>query len=138
MQFTVNVKPSLNQIVKRRKKRLLGSVKKALSITAEKGVQIILDRTEKGIGFKGKFKPYNKQYLFEKSKKDKSGIVNLMMTGQMLGAMTTKANRRQAEIFFIGSNQNRKATFNNKTRPFMGFDKREEKRLAKVFERYLT
>jgi phage gpG-like protein len=138
MQFTVNVKPSLNQIVKRRKKRLLGSVKKALSITAEKGVQIILDRTEKGIGFKGKFKPYSKQYLFEKSKKDKSGIVNLMMTGQMLGAMTTKANRRQAEIFFIGSNQNRKATFNNKTRPFMGFDKREEKRLAKVFERYLT
>ena len=138
MQFTVNVKPSLNQIVKRRKKRLLGSVKKALSITAEKGVQIILDRTEKGIGFKGKFKPYSKQYLFEKSKKDKSGIVNLMMTGQMLGAMTTKANRRQAEIFFIGSNQNKKATFNNKTRPFMGFDKREEKRLAKVFERYLT
>ena len=138
MQFTVNVKPSLNQIVKKRKKRLLGSVKKALSITAEKGVQIILDRTEKGIGFKGKFKPYNKQYLFEKSKKDKSGIVNLMMTGQMLGAMTTKANRRQAEIFFIGSNQNRKATFNNRTRPFMGFDKREEKRLAKVFERHLT
>ena len=61
-----------------------------------------------------------------------------MMTGQMLGAMTTKANRRQAEIFFIGSNQNRKATFNNRTRPFMGFDKREEKRLAKVFERHLT
>ena len=138
MQFTVNVKPSLNQIVKRRKKRLLGSVKKALSITAEKGVQIILDRTEKGIGFKGKFEPYSEKYLIQKSKKDKTGIVNLMMTGQMLGAMTTKANRRQAEIFFIGSNQNKKATFNNRTRPFMGFDKREEKRLAKVFERYLT
>ena len=138
MQFTVNVKPSLKQIVKRRKKRLLGSVKKALSITAEKGVQIILDRTEKGIGFKGKFKPYSEKYFIQKSKKDKTGIVNLMMTGQMLGAMTTKANRRQAEIFFIGSNQNKKATFNNKTRPFMGFDKREEKRLAKVFERHLT
>ena len=138
MQFTVNVKPSLKQIVKRRKKRLLGSVKKALSITAEKGVQIILDRTEKGIGFKGKFEPYSEKYFIEKSKKDKTGIVNLMMTGQMLGAMTTKANRRQAEIFFIGSNQNRKATFNNRTRPFMGFDKREEKRLAKVFERHLT
>ena len=138
MQFTVNVKPSLNQIVKRRKKRLLGSVKKALSITAGKGKQIILDRTEKGVGFKGKFEPYSEKYFIQKSKKDKTGIVNLMMTGQMLGAMTTKANRRQAEIFFIGSNQNKKATFNNKTRPFMGFDKREEKRLAKVFERHLT
>ena len=138
MQFTVNVKPSLNQIVKRRKKRLLGSAKKALSITAQKGVQIIEDRTEKGIGFKGKFKPYSEKYLIQKSKKDKSGIVNLYMKGNMLGDMTTKANRRQAEIFFIGSNQNKKATFNNKTRPFMGFDKREEKRLAKVFERHLT
>ena len=56
----------------------------------------------------------------------------------MLGAMTTKANRRQAEIFFVGREQNKKASFNNKNRPFMGFNKREEKRLAKVFERHLT
>tara|TARA_R100001440_G_scaffold50899_1_gene70878 strand:- start:117 stop:533 length:417 start_codon:yes stop_codon:yes gene_type:complete len=138
MQFTVKVKPTLDKIVQRRSRKLLGSTKKALSITAQKGVEIILDRTEKGIGFKGKFKPYSKQYLLQKSKKDKTGIVNLIMTGQMLGAMTTKANRRQAEIFFVGREQNKKATFNNRKRPFMGFNKREEKRLAKVFERHLT
>lgn len=138
MRVNVNLQPEINKSIKVTKKSLLQNTKKALSKTAEKGVEIILDRTEKGVGFKGKFKPYSEKYFIQKSKKDKTGIVNLMMTGQMLGAMTTKANRRQAEIFFIGSNQNKKATFNNKTRPFMGFDKREEKRLAKVFERYLT
>ena len=138
MQFTVKVEPTLDKIIKRRGRKLLNSTKKALSITAQKGVEIILDRTEKGVGFKGKFEPYSKQYLIQKSKKDKTGIVNLMMTGQMLGAMTTKANRKQAEIFFVGREQNKKASFNNKNRPFMGFNKREEKRLAKVFERHLT
>lgn len=138
MQFTVKVEPTLDKIVKRRSRKLLGSTKKALSLTAQKGVEIILDRTEKGVGFKGKFQPYSKKYFLQKSKKDKTGIVNLMMTGQMLGAMTTKANRKQAEIFFVGREQNKKATFNNIKRPFMGFNKREEKRLAKVFERHLT
>ena len=138
MQFTVKVEPTLDKIVQRRSRKLLGSTKKALSLTAQKGVEIILDRTEKGVGFKGRFKPYSKKYFLQKSKKDKTGIVNLMMTGQMLGAMTTKANRKQAEIFFVGREQNKKATFNNIKRPFMGFNKREEKRLAKVFERHLT
>ena len=74
MQFTVKVEPTLDNIIKKRGRKLFNSTKKALSITAQKGVEIILDRTEKGIGIKGKFEPYSEKYAIQKSKKDKSGI----------------------------------------------------------------
>ncbi len=47
MQFTVKVEPTLDNIIKKRGRKLFNSTKKALSITAQKGVEIILDRTEK-------------------------------------------------------------------------------------------
>ena len=51
----------------------------------------------------------------------------------MLGSMTTKANRKEAKIFFTRATEAKKAAMNNKTRPFFGFSKSEEKQLGKVF-----
>jgi hypothetical protein len=51
--------------------------------------------------------------------------------------MTSKANHKQAEIFFRGKEESGKASGNNAIRPFLGFSREEEGRLAGVFERFI-
>ena len=130
-------------------KDLSDSVKLALSRTAQAGVNIIEDRTREGKGIDGAFRKYSPSYQKAKSsgwpKTDKrkgfggdsTGIVNLSVHGTMLGSMTTRANGRQAEIFFTRATESKKAAMNNKTRPFFGFNRKEEKRLGQVFFRNL-
>jgi len=130
-------------------KELSDSVKRALSRTAQAGVNIIEDRTAEGKGIDGAFRKYSPSYQKAKSsgwpKTDKrrgfggdsTGIVNLSVHGTMLGSMTTRANSRQAEIFFSRATESKKAAMNNKTRPFFGFNRKEEKRLGQVFFRNL-
>ncbi len=126
-------------------KELSASVKRALLITAQEGVNVIEDRTLKGIGIEKEFEPYSSRYREAKKKGwprrgkrpsfsgDASGVVNLTVTGNMLGSMTVRANSKQAEIFFSRVTEAKKAAMNNKKRPFFGFNDQEEKQLGKVF-----
>lgn len=151
MQFNVQIKPKdIAKRVQKRGRALRNSIKLALSRTAQQGIVIIEDNIDEGKGYKGPFKKYSTGYA--KAKKegwprtkdrrsfsgDPSGDVNLTVSGLMRGALTTKANSSRAEIFFSNANANKKAAFNNKTRPFMGFNRRDEKRLRNVFERNLA
>jgi hypothetical protein len=146
----VDIKPkSFKGIAKKRQAEIKAGITKALSKTAQVGINIILDRTEKGQGYEGKFKPYSKGYAIAKKNGwprskdrrsfsgDASGIVNLNVTGTMIGGMTSKANSKRAVIFFTNPKITKKAVHNNKTRPFFGFNRLEEKQLAETFERFL-
>lgn len=123
--------------IKKRGIDLSRAIKPALSKTAQHGVNIILDRTEKGIGYKGAFKPYSELYGAFRDNRGRGQTPDLNFTGQMLGNMTTKVSGNQAEIFFSSAQQSRKAAGNNKSRPFFGFNREEAKELGKVFERFL-
>ena len=140
MQFTVssNAKLIAKQVGKKGKE-LSDSVKRALLITGQVGLTIIEDRTAKGEQINGQdFAPYSEEYTWFRAKNGRSvSNVDLQFTGKMLGSMTTKANGRQAEIFFTRTAEAKKAAMNNKTRPFFGFSRSEEERLGKVFFRYL-
>lgn len=115
-------------------KELKASFKRALSITAQTGINIILDRTSKGTGFKGgKFKDYTPIYAAFRASRGRGTSPDLQFTGKMLGSMTSRADGKRAEIFFRGAAESKKAAMNNKSRPFFGFNKQEEKQLAKVF-----
>ena len=146
----VDIKPkSFKGIAKKRQAEIKAGIKLALSRTAQVGINIIQDRTAEGQGYKGKFKAYSKGYAkakksgWPKSKDrssfsgDASGIVNLNVTGKMTGGMTSKANSSRAVIFFTNPNATEKAVYNNKIRAFFGFNRLEEKQLAKTFERFL-
>ena len=148
----VDIKPkSFKGIAKKRQAEIKAGIKLALSRTAQVGINIIQDRTAEGQGYKGKFKAYSKGYAkakksgWPKSKDrssfsgDASGIVNLNVTGSrgMLASMTSKANSSRAVIFFTNPNATEKAVYNNKIRAFFGFNRLEEKQLAKTFERFL-
>jgi phage gpG-like protein len=146
MQFNVQIKPKdIAKRVQKRGRALRNSIKLALSRTAQSGIPIIIDNLDKGKGYKGSFKPYTLDYARWKVKPiDQGGgghssiKPNLQLTNLMIGAFTTKANSSRAEIFFSNFDANKKAAFNNKTRPFMGFNRRDEKRLRNVFERNLA
>ena len=136
----IKIKTNAKEIAKRVKKQgkeLSDSVKKALSITAQAGVNIILDRTKDGKGYKGNFKPYNSTYAAFRADKGRGSVPDLSFTGNMLGAMTTKASSKQAEIFFRGATESGKAAGNDKKRPFFGFNNSEEEKLGRIFFRAL-
>ena len=124
---------------KRNPKKLRQRTKQGLSRIAQIGINIIQDRTADGVGYKdGAFKAYSESYAAFRRSKDATLTPNLEMSGKMLAAMTSKADHRKAEIFFRGSKESQKAAFNNKTRPFFGFSRDEEKRLLRAFERFIT
>lgn len=133
----ISVGSNAKEIAKRlgkKGKELSASVKMALSITAQVGVSIIEDRTSQSQGYQdGAFKPYSDAYRLFRSKKKRGTKPDLQFTGQMLGSMTTKANGKQAEIFFSRATESKKAAMNNKTRPFFGFSRKEQQRLSEVF-----
>ena len=138
MQVKINT--NAKEIAKRVGKKgneLSASVKRALLITAQQGVNVIQDRTAKGVGYKGAFASYTPEYAAFRSEKGRGTKPDLNFTGQMLGAMTVSADSKKAEIFFTRATESKKAAMNNKSRPFFGFSSREEKQLSKVFFRAL-
>lgn len=139
MRITLDA--NFNQSViflKRRVQRLRSSVKKALLITALKGINIIEDRTSKGRSYKGTFfKKYNASYAAYRLQKGRSTKPDLQFTGQMISSMSAISTSRYAEIYFTRATESKKAAMNDKKRPFFGFSRKEQKTLGKTFERYL-
>jgi len=139
MDVQIQTRPrDLSKIPKEMRKELQAKYKAALFRVAQIGINIILDRTKSGKGYKdGAFKPYSEKYAAFRAKKNRTLLPNLTISGNMLGAMTSKASHKQAEIFFRGKKESGKASGNNAIRPFFGFDRKEQKRLGKAFERFI-
>ena len=130
VKIDTNAKAVAKRIGKKGKE-LSASDKRALSVTAQVGINIIEARTSKGVGFKGgKFKKYTPIYAAFRASRGRSSNPDLQFTGQMLSSMTSRASSRKAEIFFTRATESKKAAMNNKTRPFFGFSSKEKKKLA--------
>ena len=137
MQFSLKTNAKKVQAaLKKKGKDIDKSMKRALSITAQQGINIIEDRTQDGVGYKGgAFKGYSEKYAKFRRAKGRGKNVDLQFSGRMLGSMTSKADRKKAKIFFTRAEEAKKAAMNDKTRPFFGFNRQEEKQLANVFFR---
>lgn len=128
----------VEQNLKENQAEISSSIQKALSKTAQQGVNIILDRTASSKGYKGGvFESYNEKYEQFRVSRGRGKRPDLDFTGKMLGSITTKAKKREANIFFTRAAESKKAAMNNKKRPFFGFSDREEKQLAKIFYRHI-
>lgn len=137
----INVKDSALRIdLDRRLKALPKNIDRALAITAQQGVNIILDRTEKGEGINFRFAPYTDKYAkFRQQRGRQVFPVDLNFTGRMLGSMTTERVRSGVQrIKFGRAEESRKAYFNNQKRPFFGFNQREKVLLGKFFRSKLV
>lgn len=122
----------------------------ALQKTALKGIQIIQDRTAEGQGYMGKFVRYTPEYAKRKAEGwpstksrrafggDPSGVVNLNVTGEMLGSMAQRRVRQNVrEIYFPRATEATKAYYNNQRRKFFGFSPTEKSTLGRFFKKAL-
>lgn len=116
--------------------RKLRNLKKALSVTSQTGINIILDRTAKGSGINEPFKSYTPAYENFRSESGRGVTPNLFFSGNMLGSMTSQVTKNEGIIFFTRREESAKASKNNKTRPFFGFSEKEKAKLSDVFRRY--
>lgn len=133
VEISLDVK-SLEKSLKRTQEEIVSQIPKALMQTAQFGTQIILDRTEKGVGINGKFVKYTPKYAKFKSLKGHPTTVNLMFTGKMLASIQQRmVNKNAAQIYFGRATEAKKAAFNNERRPFFGFNNNEQQRLSKFF-----
>ncbi len=139
MNVRLDVSPrDLSSLPRKLRKEITAKYKSALFRVAQIGINIILDRTKSGKGYKdGAFKPYSEKYSKFRSKKGRTLTPNLTMSGKMLAAMTSKANYKRAVIFFRGREESGKASGNNSIRPFFGFSRDEQGELTKSFERFI-
>ena len=144
---TVVESKSVDAMFKKLKSQFSKDIKKELLATTEKAITMIEDRTAKGKGYSGRFKPYSKEYAIFRSKKGRqTRFVDLNFKGTMLGAMKSKIDQQGSisaksligEISFTRATEAKKAMFNNQKRPFFGFNKREKDYLRKFFYKRLT
>ena len=123
------------------------SIDKAVFRAANAGIALMLNRTERGQGINSAFAPYSTRYANLKKQGwaggngrsafsgDPSGEVNLTVTGRMLSSLIAVKRRGYAEIKFSNGESAKKAYFNNRRRPFFGFNSQERKQLTSIMRR---
>lgn len=133
VEISLDIK-GLEQSLKKTQAEIYNMIPKALMQTAQFGTQIILDRTEKGVGINGRFKPYTAAYAKFRQKEGHPKTVNLMITGRMLASIKQqRLDNKSVRIYFGNAQEAKKAAFNNQSRPFFGFNKPENDRLQRFF-----
>ena len=136
--LSITIKPrDLAKIAKQEERDVKRGIDKAIGRVGSLGKQIILQRTKVGEGVDGPFKAYTTEYMSKLASQGKPGSpVDLFNTGQMIRSMQVRrANSRTAEIYFDNPEAAKKAAFNDQTRPFFGFNAKEEDRLVALFRK---
>lgn len=118
--------------------RMDRAIPKALNRSGEKTVAIILDRTKRGIGLEGAFKRYSNEYREVRSDAGRSSRPDLNFTGRMLSNMDVKkVSTTTVLVNFKRREEQKKAKYNSKTRPFVGVRPQEKKFILEAFARSL-
>ncbi len=84
----------------------------------------------RGQGVKGKMPLYSKRYRSLRKRKGRQiSKRDLTFTGKMWQSLTVigKPARKQAQMFFSGAEENRKAFFNDEKTEFFGFNSSEKR-----------
>lgn len=142
MSLKIEVKTfpeDFTKITRAQRRDVKRGVTKGIAAAALKGKEIIDERTSRGMGINGAFAEYPEKY---KTWLEAAGYpttpVDLENEGDMLRSMQAKVtSSNEAMLYFDNATQAKKAAFNNQSRPFFGFNEKEEKRLADVFRKQL-
>ena len=121
-------------LLKKYPDRIRKATKDGLATAAAEGATIIRERTEKGQGVHGRFKRYSEGYLKHLRDKGFPTKPDLVYNNDMMSALYSQSrSAKLAIISFRGTEQKRKAIWNNKTRPFFDHNRREKKEIRREF-----
>lgn len=114
------------------------AIPKALNRSGEKMRETILDRTSRGVGLRGRFKRYSKGYEEFRRENGRGTKPDLNFSGRMLSNLDVeRKGRNRVIVGFKRKQEQEKAKFNQKTRPFIGVRSGEVKFIADAFEKQL-
>lgn len=129
-------KAKFQRFIEQYKARLKRAIPKALNSSGKKTVETILDRTSRGVGLRGAFKRYSKDYIKKRQSEGLRSKPNLSFSGAMLNSLDVKkAGTNKVLVHFKKREEAKKARFNQKTRPFMGVRPQEKKFIVEAFAR---
>lgn len=133
IKFTFNIRKFI-KFKSRRDRNMRRAMPLALDAAGEKIKSLILGRTARGIGLKGKFPRYSKGYEVFRRKNGKSSTPNLKFTGKMLNDLEVKkVNTNRVLVYFKTNKSAEKAAWVSKKRPFMGVKPDEKKLVTAAF-----
>lgn len=114
-------------------------VDRAVNMTAQQGINKILNRTAKGRGVNGRFAPYTPDYAAFRRKKGRAvSPVDLMFNNRMLSSIAARRLGLGAyRIYFTRAEEAAKASGNQRKRKFFGFNTKEKKQLGLFFRKVL-
>jgi len=122
--------------ISRLKSRISRAIPKALNRSGEKTVQTIVERTERGVGLKGPFKRYSRQYADYRAEQGRGTKPDLNFSGRMLSNLDVeKRGSNRVRVAFKRKEEEKKAKFNSKKRPFVGVRPTEVKFITDAFRR---
>ena len=133
---SIDTKPrDLRKMVEKLGRTFTKNHKRAMRRAAAEGVNRINKRTSLGLDINEQpFRPYSDAYKgFRVSKGRPVDKVKLIFTGRMRGAMTSGLQGQDGLIFFSSRAESRKATQNNRTRPFFGLNKSDRRAIRDVY-----
>jgi hypothetical protein len=135
--ITINSK-KFKRFMERYGANLKRSIPKALNRSGEKTREIILMRTERGVGLRGAFKKYSPGYREYRNSQGRGTKPDLNFSGRMLSNLDVE--RKSNNIIIVGFKRKEervKAEKNQKTRPFIGVTSSEQSQVVKSFVRQL-
>tara|TARA_B100000131_G_scaffold276639_1_gene279938 strand:- start:3550 stop:3975 length:426 start_codon:yes stop_codon:yes gene_type:complete len=136
MDVQINIKmPKVSEKVQ---KKIDSNKRRAFLAAAQEGVNTIVKRTTKGVSYHGgAFKPYSESYKETRIEKKRGTKPDLQLTGNMIASIQAKSTNRKGTIFFNSATESAKAQKNQQTRPFFGFDTKEEDSLRNTYRKWL-
>lgn len=116
------------------------AIPKSLNRAGEKTKELIINRTARGEGLNGAFKRYNNDYRDFRSAKGRSTKPDLNFSGRMLSSMDVeRVSTNKVIVGFKRKEEEKKAKWNQKSRPFFGVKSSEigsiETAFKNTFER---
>jgi len=122
------------RFISRFKTRLNRAIPKALNRSGEKTVETILDRTKRGVGLRGAFKRYSDEYRETRQEAGRGTKPDLNFSGRMLSNLDVeKKSTNRVLVTFKRREEEKKAKYNQKKRPFMGVRPQEKKFIVNAF-----
>lgn len=127
---------------KKMSEEILKSAQDILDRELQLAVTEIIQRTRQGRDVDGgAFDDYSAGYKKYKTKRGRSGAVDLTFTGKMLAAMQSKVERMgnglRGTISFDSSNEASKAEYNNRTRKFFGLSTAQLARINRALNKII-
>jgi hypothetical protein len=110
------------------------AIPRALSRSGEKAKEIVINRTARGQGLNGAFKKYSPDYIDFRKSKGRGTKPDLNFSGRMLSNMDVKrVSTNKVIVGFKRKEEEKKAIWNQKSRPFMGIKTGEVSQIEDAF-----